>query len=218
MHNVNQMYTRSTIKTQVKLFLFFVAIFCCPRLYGQFSVGLEGGANVSTVDFRGVEGIDEGYFHGYFIGIAPRLTKNKITLLLDLNYSYRGHEFGSSDLIEESTKYRTPYWIISPQAEYRLHKSFGIGLGFYMGMEIEEAQKTPFDDEWVNTDEFDIHQSPSYGFNLGVKYFFDKVYIKALFDFGIKNVLSPEVQSINGTTLELYQRSVLLGVGYLFDF
>jgi hypothetical protein len=38
-----------------------------------------------------------------------------------------------------------------------------------------------------------------------------------LFDLGMKNVLNNEIKGMNGENLKFYERSILFGVGYVFE-
>jgi len=206
------------LKNKIELLFLFSIMFFWQNSYGQFSVGIEGGVNVSTMEIKGIDEVDEEPFVGYSLGFSPRYSINKITFLADLNYSYRGYEIGNGDFFEENSKFKNTDVIISPQIEYRIQKSIGIGLGLYFGIELEEAQKLPPASEWYSTKEYDIIQSPDYGVNLGLKYYYRKVYLKVLFDFGLKDVLNSEAKGQNGEDLEFYERSILVGVGYLIEF
>lgn len=205
-----------TINNKFKLLIFFILMLFLQNSYAQFSIGIEGGVNASKTDVRGyLEDVNEKPFTGFFLGVAPRYTFNKLTVLADINYSYRGHALGHSGVNAENSKFRYTNVIFSPQIEYRIHKSIGIDLGIYFGFEIDEAVKLLPPENWYSTKESNFRQTPDYGVNIGMKYFYKKLYIKVLFDLGIRNVLNSEVKGKNGEDVEYYNRSILFGIGYL---
>ena len=205
----------------IKIVTVFSIVLLCQETYCQFSFSIEGGGNISTIKMSGVEEADEEPFLGYYIGISPRYSINKFAIVADVNYSYRGYELGNKPFLDKNSKFKNTYIIIAPQIEYRIHKSIGIGLGFYAGFEVNEAQKLPGFSEykWVSTKEIDTILSPDYGINLGVKYYFKRIYIKTLFDLGIRNVWNTELKAIGmdgeELNLKVYKRSFQLGIGYL---
>jgi len=185
----------------------------------QISLGVEGGIKLSNIKFEGLEGVDNQPSTNYFVGISPRYSINKkISINLDINYSTKGYQIGTGGNNDVS-KFRYTYLILAPQFEYKLFQIFGVGAGLYTGIKIDEEQKTP-GNNWNSTKEFDIIKSIDYGIILSIKAYYKNLYIKFAYDYGLQDIMNLNFTDQNGQPIEIknYNRSVQIGIGYLFNF
>ena len=185
----------------------------------QFSIGIEGGISLSNVRSEGIEEFDNKPIANYFFGLAPQYSVNdKMSIKYNVLYSVKGYQVENGGGIGNS-KFRYIYLVLSPQFEYRLHRLFGVSIGPYSGLKLEEEQKMPGSD-WSSTKEFDIIKSTDYGIALSVNTYYNNLYFKLAYDFGVQDIVNITFTDNNGQPIEVenFTRSFQIGIGYLLSF
>ena len=196
------------------LFL-FITMSMVQFVYSQFSIGIEGGMNLSNIKHTGFESgeIDYKPSINYFAGISAKYSFNsKISLNSDFNYSVKGFR-------KNRTKYT--YLVFTPQAEYRINKFIGAGFGFYAGLKLDEEYKNR-SNQWVSTKEQELIKSSDYGLIASVKVYYNNFFIKIAYEYGLNNIENEIYYafSLQKDTLDIkkYNRNIQIGIGYLIDF
>src|SRR5688572_23806271 len=126
--------------------LFLLSSAFILKLEGQFSIGLNGGINISKTRFINFESLDSKSVIYYFAGLTPGYQINeKVSLITDVQFSQKGYsDFDAPN--QTDSKVRFTYLDIMPQIEYRFHKNISGGAGFNIGFKIAEDYKTEDED------------------------------------------------------------------------
>jgi hypothetical protein len=195
---------------------FLLALSSLQPLWAQFSLGLEGGLNWSTVQYSGISGVDSKYSPGFWAGVSPRYSFDEtISIITDINYSQIGHQIENEPDIENS-RFRDTYWQVSPQLEYKIFDFLGVAAGFYAGFKIDEEQKMPGED-WLSTKEFDLIKNEDYGLLLAVRSYYKGFFLKLAYEHGLQNINNVVITDENGQLIDAktFNRNIQVGVGYL---
>ena len=202
-----------------KYTLTFVTLLIAFSSTAQFSVGVEAGANISTVQFTNLDEADPGFLPGAYVDVAPRYTINeKMSTLVDVQYTTKGHKnSNTSGGIEVKKKYT--YLSFSPQFEYLLGNVIGLSAGPYFAIKLYEGTKYP-DQDWINTSELDLVSSTDLGVSIAVRAFLNRFYLKAAYEHGLADIGNVAFTDANGQTIDnkTRTRNIQLGVGYLIGF
>ncbi len=198
-----------------KVTLTLLLLSSLTALKAQFSVGMAGGLNISTVSFVNVDYAKPDMRFGYFVSVLPKYHLNqKMSVNLESQYSVVGYD--NTNVI--TIKNRFQYVTLAPQFEYRPTEAIGVYSGIAWGYKIAEAIRADGSD-WTSTKDTPFIKDTDLGALLGVRGYFDNIYFTAGFNYGIKNISNIFFTDGNGNNIpDAKQKNVYLqiGVGYLF--
>lgn len=178
--------------------------------HAQFSLSVEGGTNMANTKFIGFDYADKSMLVQYFIAVNPQVALNtKLSFESPISYSAKGYSFDETI----NVKSRNTYIDVSPTFVFSAPK-VEFGIGTYVAFRIKEALKYG-DQKWI-TDKINITKTPDYGLTGMVKVKWNRIYLKAGYQYGLRNIAETFFTDENGMPLEIeqYNRTIQIGMGY----
>lgn len=202
--------------------LFLVCFICLGLNYTQAQVSIGGilGANISNVDYDGVDILIPESRLGYFVGGVLKFDlTHRISVFGEMQYSLKGNKTVAGNNLPE-TEYKYGYFDLIPGLEFNLFKGLHLGAGVNFGIRVNEFQKIANGD-WIDTSEIGIVSGTDYGLSTHLKLYHNKFFVFIRYNFSLKDVSDLTYTDINGNpigTLDQYNRNTQLGFGYLIGF
>lgn len=98
----------------------------------------------------------------YFFGLIPKFNfSSKFSVSADIQYSVKGYE-SVDNIILGNTKHQNVYLDFIPKAEYHVLDFLAVGLGFNIGVLLDEKIKVG-EGDWSSAKEFEAIKSSDFG-------------------------------------------------------
>ncbi|MEO1410289.1 MAG: outer membrane beta-barrel protein [Bacteroidota bacterium] len=204
--------------------LFFLLTFGSVGIcQAQFYLDAYAGVNNSRVDIRNypdelnnAEGRTD-----LFLGLAPGFPlSDRWSVLLNTQFSRRGYAIREVD--DTRSQLRSSYLDFMPEIEYRPVNFLAIGLGVYYGAQVLEEFKND-DDDWGSTSElsFEVLTAGDFGMVGKLRFNYRNYFAFVRYLYGFQNISNLTFTNFDGEEVrevKLLNRSLQVGLGYVFDF
>ena len=186
------------------------------QLSAQFSIGVQGGANASTIHHT-EESLNPKMRNHFFAGITTSFEIcDKWSVGLDAQYAVRGVGFNINEGANTVKASRRKNLDFIPHVSYQLFKNLDLYLGVYQSFLQRQEFQLGGSDDWVEP--FAIYYSDTdFGLAPGLRYQIGRFSLLASAQIGLKSIASFSFTDENGeNTGEVNEknRSLQVGVGY----
>lgn len=192
-------------------------------VYGQFSIGLSNGLNISSEKRTGLQEPEYGSVKpdfNYFFGITSKYNISpKVAIKGDIQYSPKGYKINYYES-EAVLRAKYSYIDILPGIEYSLNQNFAVGVGINFGILLDYSIKAE-KEEWSSLKDLEVIKPVDVGMTGCVKGYFGRIFLMASYNFGLSDISKIIFTDANGVPMEnqpkLFNRNFQLSVGYLFS-
>ncbi len=205
------------------IFLIAIGLFTFQGLNAQFSLGASGGINIPNikqdVKIDGYDGFNTKHALYYFFGVIPKYNINsKLSVSTDIQYSLKGYMIDETQFMS-AQKIQFIYLDVLPKVEYQIFEFLAVGLGFNIGLKLDEKIKIG-ENSWQSSKDFDTIKSSDSGVVGSVRGSFKNFFIIVSYNYGLQNIVDINYTDDNGESLDVsqYNRNLQIAVGYFFEF
>lgn len=203
----------------------FIFSFLTIQLHAQFSLGATGGLNISHTQPTNLpddvvintESIEYAYF-----GIIPHYQLNeKFSVSANIEYSQKGRKelFRDINNEENTLKFRIDYLDVIPKLEYHPIPAISVGLGMYVGFNLQQRVKGK-EGDWLDPT-LDLFKRYDVGLAGSIRANFKNLFVSVGYNYGLADIGEAIYTDVNGEEIlaaKEVNRNLQLGVGYLYSF